>query len=274
MDMRYEHQVAVSRTHLNPEPADGARIRIELLFGERVRILEGAEEWSRVITDLGHYEGFVRSDHLTGVFDATHRVCERFAPVYIEPHFKSPSAQEPLYFNSLVSVEERLQTAEGLMFRVQGSGWIFASQVREIDQHAPDFLIECMKFLGTPYGYEKRSMLIDCSTLVQAGCIAAGISCPYDVKTGDMEKLGESVEFAADFSNLRRGDLVFWTKGKGSHVVIMVDEKNCLHATIADPYRRTLIQPLSEVAHDQARDNNGPIMSVRRFPDYSPLRGV
>lgn len=264
----YAHQVAVRRTHLNPEPTEASRITIEVLFGERVQKLEDLGEWSRVVTELCEYEGFIRTSHLIDAFGATHRVSERAAPVYIEPHFKAPSETEPLYFNSLVTVQETLETPEGTMCRLRGCGWVFASQLREIGVNATDFLEECLKFLGTPYGYEKRSMLIDCSTLVQAGCIAAGIACPYDVKTGEMVKVGEAVEYSEDFSNLIRGDLVFWTEGKGSHVAIMVDGTNCLHATIADPYRRALIQPLAEVARDQARSNNGPITAVRRFPAY------
>jgi cell wall-associated NlpC family hydrolase len=175
-----------------------------------------------------------------------------------------------LYFNSLIAVEESAETPEGLMHKVRGSGWVFDTHLRNIGYRAPDFLAECLKFLGTQYGYEKRGALIDCSTLVQAGCIAAGIACPYDVKTGEMEKLGEPVDTTPDFANLMRGDLVFWTQDKGSHVAIMVDETNCLHATIANPYRKALIQPLMDVAHNQARDHNGPITSVRRFPDYRP----
>ncbi|MES2225588.1 MAG: NlpC/P60 family protein [Patescibacteria group bacterium] len=267
-------QVAVSRTHVQPEPIESARVKIEILFGERVQVLEDGTEWVRVCTVLGEYEGFVRVKDLGEISEPTHRVSELMAPVYNESHFKSPSSAEPLYFNSLVTVEESRDTPEGLMHKLRRTGWVFDTELRDINYRAPDFLLEALKFLGTRYGYEKRGALIDCSTLVQAGCIAAGISCPYDVKSGEMEQLGESVDFAADFSNLRRGDLVFWTQRdeqhKGSHVGIMVDEENCFHATIADPHRKALIQPLTEVAHDQARDNNGPITKVRRFSDYRP----
>jgi hypothetical protein len=201
-------------------------------------------------------------------FEPTHRVNVRFAPTYCEPNFKNPAPSEPLYFNSLVAIEKSRETPEGVMHKLKGSGWVFDSQLCAADYRAPDFLVECLKFLDSSYGYEKRGALIDCSTLVQAGCSAAGIPCPYDVKSGEMEKLGEPVEYAADFSNLKRGDLVFWTKDKGSHVVIMIDERNCLHATIA--HRKCLIQPLTTVIEEQARDNNGPITSVRRFPNYKP----
>lgn len=263
-------QVITSRAHLYPEPTESSRLKIEMLFGERAEILGSERGWTKARTMLGGYEGYVKTETLGALLEPTHRVSERIAPMYAEPYFKAPLSTEPLYFNSLVTVEEQKDSDEGLMHRIAGYGWVFDTHLRPIGYRAPDFVDECLKFLGTSYGYEKRGALIDCSTLVQAGCIAAGIECPYDVKTGAMETLGELVETDATFSNLRRGDLVFWTKDKGSHVAIMVDEVNCLHATIADPYRKALIQPLKDVAHDQARNNNGPITSVRRFPDYKP----
>ncbi|MEO6536717.1 MAG: NlpC/P60 family protein [Candidatus Paceibacterota bacterium] len=263
-------QIGVAAAQVQKEPSEESLIKIELLFGERVKVFRVEGEYVEVRTDdMDQYVGFAKNIHLIDTFEPTHRICVRFAPIYAEPNFKKPLSSGPLYFNSRVSVEDTQQTPEGLMCRIKGAGWVFETHLSDIAYRAPDFVEECLKFLGASYGYEKRSSLIDCSTLVQAGCMAAGIPCPYDVKSGEMEKLGEPVEIITDFSNLQRGDLVFWTKDKGSHVVIMVDATNCLHATIADPYRRALIQPLTEVAIDQARDNNGPITSVRRFPNYT-----
>jgi cell wall-associated NlpC family hydrolase len=49
------------------------------------------------------------------------------------------------------------------------------------------------------------------------------------LRDSDMQaaSIGEPIEPAADFSNLRRGDLVFW---KG-HVAIMTDGENMIHAS-------------------------------------------
>jgi hypothetical protein len=263
-------QIGVPSTQINKEPSDVALIKIELLFGEHVRVLGYEGDWAHVKThDQDSYDGYMDKADLVDPFEPTHRITVRFAPVYVEPNFKNPSPSAPLYFNSVVTVEESLETPEGLMHKLRGAGWVFDSQLCAIDHRAPDFLLECLKFMDASYGYEKRGAFIDCSTLVQAGCIAAGIPCPYDVKSGEMEKLGEAVELTPDLSNLKRGDLVFWTRDKGSHVVLMVDGKNCFHATIA--HKRALIQPLATVIEEQARDNNGPVTAIRRFRDYPPV---
>jgi cell wall-associated NlpC family hydrolase len=263
-------QIGTSAVQVTKELAPESLIKIELLFGDRVHVLEQEGERVKVRTDdMDAYEGYMDAADLVDVFAPTHRVSVISAPIYHTPNFKNPQ-EKPLYFNSQIKVVESKETSEGLMHKLEGSGWIFDVQIRDIAHNAPDFLAECLKFLGISYGYERRGGLIDCSTLVQAGCVAAGIECPYDVKSGRMEDLGEAVEHDSDLSSLRRGDLVFWTQEKGSHVAIMVDETNALHATTADPHHKTLIQPLAQIAIEQARDGNGPITKVRRFPDYKP----
>lgn len=265
-------QIGSSTVQTSKEPAFTSLIEIELLFGEQVEVIEEVGERVKIRTiNKDAYEGYVGSRHLVAPFDTTHRVSVRAATVYHEADFKNPIEGEPLYFNSLVKIEESTETPQGLMHKITGSGWLFDTHLVPKEHVAPDFVEECMKFLGTSYGYERRGALIDCSTLVQAGCIATGRECPYDVKSGDMEKLGEPVELTEDLSNLQRGDLVFWTEGKGSHVVIMVDSENCLHATIADPYRKCFIQSVKDVASDQIKSKDGPITAIRRFPDYAPV---
>ena len=267
-------QIGASTAQVSKEVSPDSLIKIELLFGEQVEVLEEGERTKIRTVNNDAYEGYLGARHLVDAFDATHRVSVRSAPNYYSAHFKNPKEGEPLYFNSLVRITESKDTPEGVMHKLEGGGWIFASHLVEKTHPAVDYVEECLKFLGDSYGYERRGALIDCSTLVQAGCVAAGIECPYDVKSGEMERLGESVEFTSDLSNLRRGDLVFWTESKkeghiASHVAVMVDAVNALHVTIASPYRKALIQPVLDIARDQAHEHNGSVTTVRRFSNYS-----
>jgi len=229
-----------------------------MLFGEPVELLGEEGEWAYVRTVLGSYEGFVRTNELGAHVPHSHRVTERMGVLYDEPQFKDPAPDEPLYYNSLITIEDSRETPEGILYKVRGSKWIFDTHIREKEYRAPDFLQECLKFLGTAYGYEKRGALIDCSTLVQAGCIAAGIECPFDVKSGEMEQLGEAVDFKSDFSNLRRGDLVFW---KG-HMGVMLDETRLLHANAF--HMAVVIEPLAD-AIARIEKVAGPVTSVKRL---------
>jgi cell wall-associated NlpC family hydrolase len=84
-----------------------------------------------------------------------------------------------------------------------------------------------------------------------------------------MEKLGDEVELLPDWSNLKRGDLVFWNDDHAHHVAIMVDNSNAYHATTADPYHKALIQPLKDINEDQTGNWGCSITKVRRFPNYA-----
>jgi hypothetical protein len=72
------------------------------------------------------------------------------------------------------------------------------------------------------------------------------------------QTLGEAVALTPDFSNLRRGDLVFWR----GHVGIMSDAANLLHASARD--MKVEIEPLAE-AIARIRPIAGEVRSVRRL---------
>jgi hypothetical protein len=270
-------RVGASSTGLYLEPSEFSDIQTEVLFGEMVTIESIDNSWARVTTTLDAYQGYVNVlDLIRDDYPATHRVSEVVVPVYSRSSFKWPMGGRPLntntggrelYMNSLVRVTEEAETPEGRMAKME-YGWIFSDQIQPVEYKAPDFVAECMKFLGCSYEWAARSRsLVDCSAMIQAGCIAAGIPCQRDSRP-QSRTLGESIDYAPDFSDLVRGDLAFWTEGKGCHVVVMVDSVHCLHASIVMP-RRVVIQPLTDVVRDQARDGNGSITGVRRIPGYT-----
>lgn len=94
-----------------------------------------------------------------------------------------------------------------------------------LDVKAADFVAVAERFVGVPYLWGGKSHLgIDCSGLVQVSLNAAGTACLRD---SDMQQasLGEPLP-AAEWSRLRRGDLLFW---KG-HVAIARDADSIVHA--------------------------------------------
>ena len=88
--------------------------------------------------------------------------------------------------------------------------------------HADDFVAVAETLLHTPYLWGGATPFgIDCSGLVQLSMRMAGRSVLRDTDM-QAETIGEPLDPGSDFSNLRRGDLVFW---KG-HVAIMTDAED------------------------------------------------
>ena len=103
----------------------------------------------------------------------------------------------------------------------------------------------------------KTSLGIDCSGLVQVALTAAGSGCPRD---SDMQEaaLGASVTPAPHFTNLQRGDLMFW---KG-HVAIVINSHRIIHANAF--HMAVVIEPVAE-AVARIRAAGLEVRSIKRI---------
>ena len=139
-----------------------------------------------------------------------------------------------------------------------GNGYVPARHLAALADNERDFVAVAERFAGTPYLWGgKTSLGIDCSGLVQVSLNAAGIGCPRD---SDMQEEGLGGEFkpASGFTNLRRGDLMFW---KG-HVAIVVDPQTIVHANAF--HMAVAIEPLAG-AVARIRAAGSELRSVKRI---------
>jgi cell wall-associated NlpC family hydrolase len=245
-----EPQLALRRA-----PSPDAALDTEALMGERITIYDTNDEgwaWGQLESD--GYVGWMPSSGLgAAAAEATHKVSALRTLVFPGPSIKLPPITS-LPFGARVTI---VGAAERFAVTNNG-GHIPARHLAPLAATNDDFVAVAEQFLGTPYLWGgKTSFGLDCSGLSQVALTACGIACPRD---SDMQEqaLGTPVDAKADFSNLQRGDLVFW---KG-HMGIVRDPVTLLHANAF--HMAVALEPIAE-AIPRIRASDGPPTAVKRL---------
>ena len=237
------------------DPAPDAALDTEALKGERVTVYETNQEgwaWGQL-----HYDGYVGWLPAAALGRAgpapTHRVAALRTLVFPGPDIKLPPiAALPLGARlTIIRSDERFAMTTD-------AGYLPAGHLAPIDAAERDFVAVAERFRGVPYLWGgKTSLGLDCSGLVQVALTACGVACPRD---SDMQEqaLGAAVAAKADFTNLRRGDLIFWKR----HVAIVRDPETLVHANAF--HMAVAIEPLAD-AIARIRAGGSAVTSVKRL---------
>lgn len=242
-------QVCVPLADLRDAP-DGRRQR-QLLFGETVDLEGGAGPWRAVRAHRDGYRGMVKAAEIGPAAPATHKVAALGTHLYAEPDMKSPDLATLSFGARLRIVEER----EGFG-RTREGRFVPLVHCVPLAQHFADPASVAEMFLGTPYLWGGNSRLgIDCSGLVQAACLACGISCPGD-SADQARSLGAPVD---DQVLMERNDLLFWA----GHVAIATGADMLVHANAH--HMAVVYEPAHEAVRRIARQGGGSLTQRRRL---------
>jgi cell wall-associated NlpC family hydrolase len=219
-------RISASVADVRKAPRPDSGLNTQLLFGDEVVVFEETEGFAWLQAERDGYVGYVSSGDLAprGA-EPTHVVTALRSFVYPGPDMKFPRNGQ-LSIGSQVTVTGFAET-RGTRYGLLPSGEAVVLQhLAPLGTTSDDFVAVAERLIDTPYLWGGFSAFgIDCSGLVQLSMRMTGRKVLRD---SDMQEasLGTPVDAGAEFSQLRRGDLVFW---KG-HVAIMTDGENMIHA--------------------------------------------
>lgn len=220
-------QVSASVIDLRSEPRPDSGPQTQIIFGDMVRVFEEQDGWSWVQAERDGYTGYISSASLEKpTADATHMVIVPRTFIYPGPDLRFPHTKA-LSLGSRVRIVGSAETRGTQYALLENGEALIATHLAPLDQHAADYVAVAETLLHTPYLWGGTSGFgIDCSGIVQLSMWVSGRKVLRD---SDMQQntLGEIVEPDDDYSNLKRGDLVFW---KG-HVAICASPDMLIHAS-------------------------------------------
>ncbi len=219
---------SVAIAPLRADASDRAEIVSQLLFGDRVEVLEQSERWCRVLTKHDNYEAWMDPKQLLVVDEDSYTNENAFSTMSAlnlanvlqdENHgyyYLSPGSTLPFYQDNFCQIADK-------RFKVLNKIWEPAKELNGqfIEQVA-------MFFLNTPYLWGGRSLFgIDCSGFSQIVYKLLGRALPRDAS----QQVAEGV--VVDFlESATCGDLAFFDneEGKITHVGIMLSNRAIIHA--------------------------------------------
>ncbi|MCB0695900.1 MAG: C40 family peptidase [Chitinophagaceae bacterium] len=204
------------------EPTHRAEMVTQLLFGDRVEILEiNDNDWARIHCNWDDYIGWAKLGQLSIIDKKDYRKEARYIA--------------DKHHNKLVFEHDEQWVPMGSdlfgikMLHKPGKYKGKKLAIKELEATPNHLANAAMQYMNAPYLWGGRSIAgIDCSGLTQMAFKMCGMAIRRDAS--QQAEDGELVDF---LQNARKGDLAFFDneEGKITHVGLLLDNTSIIHAT-------------------------------------------
>lgn len=224
-----ENQYGICRVSIAPlraAPKDQAEIVSQLLFGDKVLILERLEKWLKVRGEFDGYEGYidfkqvqaVTGDNSTGkTFVAPANVLNSLTLTDGSKMYLAAGSTLPDYDGGYCRIAEQRYKVDFEPLKV-------------MEHPSTEQLVKtAMFFQHAPYLWGGRTLFgIDCSGFMQIVYKMHGLNLQRDASQQALQ--GETVHFLPE---VQPGDVAFFDNDEGRiiHVGMLLSQKEIIHAS-------------------------------------------
>ncbi|MEO6832995.1 MAG: C40 family peptidase [Chitinophagaceae bacterium] len=221
---------SVSVASLRVAPAHTSEQCSQLLFGERISVLDFNEEtaWARVRCDWDSYEGWCKMGQIQPI--KSQRFGSKIRTFSSTQNGALLQDEQALWLPAGCELDALRDAASFPQLSLfQGKFKGKKNRLDKIETSEELLLQSAFSFRNAPYQWGGRSLAgIDCSGFTQMAFKLCGIPIPRDASA--QAKVGQDVHFLIE---AKAGDLAFFDNDLGiiTHVGMILDTETILHAT-------------------------------------------
>ncbi len=195
------------------KPSKKSEVTSQIIYGEKVRILEIKKKWLRIKTLSDNYSGFIKNEKLQKglkIIFKTNKLKTRI--------FSQNKKKNFLTFNSRLPII----TEKKKFIEFEKGKWVKRDDIKPINHKDRNFVKILKSFINCKYTWGGKSYKgIDCSALIQLYYLYNNKFFPRDTKDQISFKRGKKkiIKFS-------KGDIIYWR----GHVAVCLNRSKLIHA--------------------------------------------